>query len=135
MKAPRPDGRGARDSGGGERDRAAVYSLDGLGAPWSRGGLAGTNDSVVSAGSRPDIQPRGALSSVETAMDYVMTLSGREREVLTLAAEGLTDKQIAQRLRISPNTVKGYIRLALNKLGAVNRREAIELVTLQGLIP
>jgi DNA-binding NarL/FixJ family response regulator len=68
-------------------------------------------------------------------MAYVMTLSGREREVLTLVAEGLTNTQIAQRLQISPNTVQGYVSLALNKLGAANRREAVELATRQGLIP
>ena len=68
-------------------------------------------------------------------MAYVMTLSGREREVLALVAEGLTNKQIAQRLQISPNTVQGYVSLALNKLGAANRHEAIELATQQGLLP
>ena len=68
-------------------------------------------------------------------MAYVTTLSGREREVLALIAEGLTNKQIAQRLQISPNTVQGYVSLALNKLGAVNRREAIVQATQLGLIP
>jgi DNA-binding CsgD family transcriptional regulator len=68
-------------------------------------------------------------------MAYVLTLSGREREVLALVAEDLTNKQIAQRLRISPNTVQGYVSLALNKLGAANRREAIVLATQQRLIP
>ena len=67
-------------------------------------------------------------------MAYV-ALSSREREVLTLVVEGLTNKQIAQQLRISPNTVQGYVSLALNKLGAVSRYEAIELATQQGLIP
>ena len=68
-------------------------------------------------------------------MAYVMTLSSREHEVLALVAEGLTNKQIAQRLEISPNTVQGYVSLALNKLGAVNRREAVELATHPRLIP
>jgi DNA-binding CsgD family transcriptional regulator len=67
-------------------------------------------------------------------MAYVTTLSSREREVLALVAEGLTNKQIARRLQISTNTVQGYVTLALNKLGAVNRREAVELATQMGLI-
>ena len=67
-------------------------------------------------------------------MAYVTILSGREREVLALVAEGLTNKQIAQRLRISSNTVQGYVSLALNKLGAADRHEAIVLATERGLI-
>jgi DNA-binding NarL/FixJ family response regulator len=68
-------------------------------------------------------------------MAFVTILSGREREVLVLVAEGLTNKQIAERLRISSNTVQGYVNLALNKLGAADRHEAIVMATQQGLIP
>ena len=68
-------------------------------------------------------------------MAHVVALSSREREVLVLAAESLTNKQIAQRLQISPNTVQGYVSSALNKLGAADRRKAIALATRQGLIP
>ena len=68
-------------------------------------------------------------------MVYVMALSDREREVLALVSEGLTNKQIAQQLQLSPKTVQGYASWALNKLGAANRREAIDLATQQGLIP
>ena len=82
---------------------------------------------AVNAGGGPSI-------AEETTVAYVTTLSGREREVLALVAQGLTNKQIAQRLQISTNTVQGYVTLALNKLGADNRREAIVLATRLGLI-
>ena len=51
----------------------------------------------------------------------------REREVLSLMAEGLTDRGIAQRLYITQNTVEKHIRHIIGKLGlrttpADNRR-------------
>jgi DNA-binding NarL/FixJ family response regulator len=54
-------------------------------------------------------------------------LTTREREVLSLMAEGLTDRGIAQRLYITPNTVETHIRHIIAKLGlpatpADNRR-------------
>ena len=54
-------------------------------------------------------------------------LTAREREVLSLMAEGLTDRGIAQRLYLTPNTVETHIRHILAKLGfpatpADNRR-------------
>jgi serine/threonine-protein kinase len=53
-------------------------------------------------------------------------LTGREREVLALMAEGLTDKGIAARLWLTPKTVETHIRHILRKLdlpaGASNNR-------------
>ncbi len=44
-------------------------------------------------------------------------LTPREREVLTLVADGVSDREIATRLMISPHTVKTYLRRASQKLG------------------
>jgi DNA-binding NarL/FixJ family response regulator len=44
-------------------------------------------------------------------------LTGREREILALMAEGLTDRGIAQRLWLSPKTVESHVRHILQKLG------------------
>ena len=54
-------------------------------------------------------------------------LTRREREVLSLMAEGLTDRGIAERLFVTPNTVETHIRHIISKLGlpatsAHNRR-------------
>jgi len=54
-------------------------------------------------------------------------LTPREAEVLNLLATGATDKQIATRLSLSPYTVKSHVRSILNKLHAVNRRDAVRL--------
>lgn len=52
------------------------------------------------------------------------SLTAREREVLALLAEGLTNKQIARRLELTPKTVRNYVSLVLSKLGAATRTEA-----------
>ncbi len=51
-------------------------------------------------------------------------LSPREREVLALVAEGLTNSQIAERLVISTETVKFHLRNIYQKLGVSTRTEA-----------
>jgi predicted ATPase/DNA-binding CsgD family transcriptional regulator len=52
-------------------------------------------------------------------------LTRRERDILMLLAQGLTDREIAEHLVVSYNTVKWYNRQIFNKLGVENRREAI----------
>jgi DNA-binding NarL/FixJ family response regulator len=54
-----------------------------------------------------------------------VALSDRERAVLRLAAEGLTNKQIGARLSISDRTVQGYLQTAYGKLGVRTRTEAV----------
>jgi PAS domain S-box-containing protein len=58
------------------------------------------------------------------------TLSPREREVLGLLARGLTGEQIAERLVLSPETVRTHIRNAREKLGASTRVEAVTIALL-----
>ena len=48
-------------------------------------------------------------------------LSPREEEILLSLTEGLASKEIAQKLRISPNTVKTYLRLIMMKMGVTTR--------------
>lgn len=62
-------------------------------------------------------------------------LSEREREVLGLIAAGLTNRQIAQRLTISPATAKTHVSHVLAKLGAASRVEAATLALEHGLVP
>lgn len=64
-----------------------------------------------------------ALSSRPTKRPGDVPLSSREREIAQLASQGLTNKQIADRLFISPETVKTHLRSVFRKLGVVNRRE------------
>ena len=61
-------------------------------------------------------------------------LTRREREVLQLMAEGLSNKAIAGRLGISEHTVKFHVNAILNKLGAQSRTDAVVRATRLGLI-
>ena len=64
----------------------------------------------------------------------VETLTGREREVLILMAEGLANKLIAGRLGISEHTAKFHVHTILGKLGTQSRTEAVVRAARLGLI-
>jgi DNA-binding NarL/FixJ family response regulator len=66
---------------------------------------------LAGSAREPDVDPLGALSE-------------REREVLALLAEGLRNREIADRLVISEATVKTHVRHVLEKLHFRNRAEA-----------
>jgi DNA-binding CsgD family transcriptional regulator len=61
-------------------------------------------------------------------------LSGREREVLLLIAEGMTDQEIAERLFISHRTVNAHVASILNRFGVPSRREAVRSARAGGLL-
>jgi DNA-binding NarL/FixJ family response regulator len=71
--------------------------------------------------------PRGAMSS------YAQ-LSEREREVLHLVAEGLSNADIASRLVLSEKTVKSHVRNILGKLHLADRTQAAIFAWRQGLM-
>jgi NarL family two-component system response regulator LiaR len=62
-------------------------------------------------------------------------LSPREREVLALVVEGLNNEAIADRLVISPFTVKNHVKACISKLGATNRAQAAALAVKHRLVP
>jgi NarL family two-component system response regulator LiaR len=61
-------------------------------------------------------------------------LSKREREVLELLAEGLSNAEIAERLFVSIAAVKYHVSNILSKLGATNRTEAVSLAMQHNLL-
>lgn len=61
-------------------------------------------------------------------------LTRRERDVIALAAEGLTTAEIARSLKLSPATVRTYLSRAERKLGARNRAHAVALAVGMGLV-
>lgn len=66
-----------------------------------------------------------------TAQDGLDVLTARERQVLDLVAEGLTNGQIAERLFISAKTASVHVSAILRKLGVATRTEAALRSTLQ----
>jgi DNA-binding NarL/FixJ family response regulator len=73
-----------------------------------------------------------AFTREESGSSFVGTsspeeLTEREQEVLTMLAEGLSNKEISSRLHISTHTVKFHISSILGKLGASSRTEAVSI--------
>ncbi len=64
----------------------------------------------------------------------VELLTEREREVLTLVAEGLSNDAIAERLFLSPATVKTHVHRAMTKLGARDRAQLVVTAYETGLV-
>lgn len=96
--------------------------------------LSGIRNAVHSAASGQVSIGRNlitALTSHETdnASDGALNrLSDREREVLAILGDGLTNQEIAETLHLSLQTVKNYVSALLTKLGLSRRAEAAALV-------
>lgn len=73
------------------------------------------------------------LTAKEEAHEVAM-LSDREKEVLALVANGLTNKEIAARLIISENTARNHVSRILDKLGLTRRSEAATFAAQHGLL-
>jgi LuxR family maltose regulon positive regulatory protein len=67
-------------------------------------------------------------------MNIQVSLSRREKEVLTGLSQGLTREEIAGLSSLSVNTVKSSVRSIYNKLGAVNRADAVRIATSLGMV-
>jgi DNA-binding CsgD family transcriptional regulator len=63
------------------------------------------------------------------------SLAPRELDVLSWVAAGATNAAVAERLGLRPETVKGYLRSAMRKLGAHTRGEAVTAARRAGLLP
>ena len=74
------------------------------------------------------------LTATAPAGDHPTGLSVREREVLRLVAEGMTDAEVADRLSISPRTVGQHLRSVYNKLGVPSRAAATRFAVEHDLV-
>ncbi len=87
-------------------------------------------DAISSSGSQPDSPAAGAASPVA---EPLTELTDREREVLALLAQGQTNRQIAEALTITPNTVKKHVDHVLQKLGVSTRSAAAAIAARAGM--
>lgn len=74
------------------------------------------------------------LRTVSGEADAPDALTEREREVLRLLADGMSNKGIGQKLFISESTVKFHIRNIIRKLGVSKRTDAVYIASKRGLI-
>jgi DNA-binding NarL/FixJ family response regulator len=74
------------------------------------------------------------LKDTEPARRLLASLSEREREVVMLIGQGLSNAEIGNALHLSEATVKGYVSAVLGKIGAVNRVQAALVAYRGGLI-
>ncbi len=77
---------------------------------------------------RATLSPEAAQALVRNANQppaHVNELTKRECEVLSLMIEGLNNKQIAQKLTVSPSTIKSHVSNILSKLEVTSRTEAV----------
>jgi DNA-binding NarL/FixJ family response regulator len=88
---------------------------------------------VAEGGTYVDPRLHPALLS-RRATSTQKALSKREREIMDLLAQGLTGEQVAERLFLSPETIKTHIRNAMNKLEATTRVHAIAIALREGFI-
>ena len=93
---------------------------------------AGASGFVLKDWSAPDVARavrmvgKGMTVFATRSEDPATELSAREREVLSLMAGGATNKEIADRLFLSPHTVKDHTSALYRKLGVRNRVEAVQ---------
>lgn len=78
--------------------------------------------------------PQGPFEPNRAAQDS-LGITAREYEVLGLLAAGQSNKEIARRLELSPNTVKTHVARLYEKLEAVRRTDAVLKARELGLIP
>ncbi|WP_324613318.1 helix-turn-helix transcriptional regulator [Agromyces kandeliae] len=72
-------------------------------------------------------QGAAGVAGADEPADAVAELTARERQVLDLIAEGLSNRQIGERLYISGKTASVHVSAILRKLGASSRTEAVYL--------
>ena len=112
-------------------------------------------DAVLRAGARGYLLKGASIEEIERAIHAVARgerfldsrvaarvaalsraprLSKREREVLQLIADGLSNKEIGTALKVTERTVKFHVTAIFNKLGAENRAQAVTIGHQRGLV-
>jgi DNA-binding CsgD family transcriptional regulator len=95
-------------------------------------GTRGRTQAVVKEVQVP--APRSAPFTLDPARLEALGITKREHEILELIATGLSNREIAERLFVSENTVKTHSRRLFDKLNAKRRTQAVQIAKEAGLI-
>ena len=134
---------------GGPRPLATAAALEDLGVMWARAdrdpAITHFGDALAlyaTAGAARDARRvrgrlrelgiRRRLTSAESARSGWEALTSSERAVMELVAEGLTNREAADRLYLSPHTVNSHLRHVFSKLGINSRVELARVARLDG---
>ncbi|WP_406442159.1 helix-turn-helix transcriptional regulator [Streptomyces sp. NBC_00631] len=90
---------------------------------------------IADAELRAEVIAACGLLTAAPAPVAEAVLAPRELDVLAWVAAGATNAAVAERLGLRPETVKGYLRSAMRKLGAHTRGEAVSAARRTGLLP
>lgn len=94
---------------------------------------AQTIESPVTAGDRAPAD-RGASVGPQAEDGGLTNLTDREREVLTLVARGMSNREIGRELHLSAGTVKNHVSAILRTLGISDRTQAAVIASQHGLL-
>ncbi|GIJ58896.1 ATP-binding protein [Virgisporangium aurantiacum] len=121
-------------AGAATRDVAAV--VVGAWEQCDRAGFRPLADELAAIARRARVRlPEKSSGTVAAPLSSLLTrLTRREREVLVLLADGLTNGQIAEKLYISQNTASVHVSHILTKLGVANRGQAVAAARRLGLV-
>ncbi|MPY61452.1 response regulator transcription factor [Streptomyces spongiae] len=113
------------------KDVSADALLDGI-------RTVASGDSLLSPGATRSLITRFLTTPEPSALlgppDALSALTTREREVMALAAEGLSNDEIAGKLVVSPLTVRTHVHRAMTKLGARDRAQLVVIAYQSGLV-
>jgi DNA-binding NarL/FixJ family response regulator len=102
--------------------------------------IAANGDALLSPAATKGLIARFLAQSDDDGRDAqefsarLAALTGREREVLVLVAGGFSNDEIAERLQVSPLTVKTHVNRAMAKLGARDRAQLVVIAYESGLV-
>lgn len=102
---------------------AAIFSALGI---WLGLKLTRTKEVIIVRDAQPFVVDRARLEA--------LGITPREHEILTLIAAGLSNREIAEKLFVSANTVKTHSSRLFDKLNARRRTQAVQIAKQSGLI-
>ena len=86
---------------------------------------------AVDQAQEPQVQPAAESTTKEQTPRHKPNLTEREKEVLRLVCDGLTNAEIATCLHVSRETVKSELKRIFRKIGVGNRTQAAVLLVKQ----